>query len=274
MKKIITNSDLKQFKQLFIENISNIVNGKDNIYCSLSGGIDSCLIFFSLMELGVDFKAVTFRTDEYLSKDFTTSKKISSQFEKDFIEVVLPSDPNSLIEVTKDVINVTGKRKKTIVECCYPYVFVSKRLPKNSLLLTGLGADDMYCNQRKVAVELHKHGEEHILKYRQNYSSHPDFTGYNIMKIGRHYNNIEIVDCYQDKSIVDYFRTFEVKALNRKHKLLSVGAFHEWFNLIGGYREHSSFQINSKLDKTFEKLLHSKYNTSGNKSVVGIYNKL
>lgn len=56
--------------------------------------------------------------------------------------------------------------------------------------------------------------------------------------------------------------------------VISVGAFSDYFNKIGGYREHSSFQVNSKLRDDFSGLIKSKYNTTNSKSVVSIYNRL
>lgn len=272
MKTAIHNEDLREFRQLFISEIQKQIIGLDNIYISLSGGIDSSIIMFALLELKAKFKCITFRTEGYVSPDFRSAKKMCEVLGIEFVPLVLKTDLDSLYEGAKSVASVTGKKKKTIIECCYPYLHLSKKIP-NTTLLTGLGADDLYCNQRKVQVELHKFGEDYVKKYRKVYTDDSDFSNFNIIKICK-LTNVNCIDVYNSKEITEFFNKFTVGAINKKHKLLSVGAFSDYFNKIGGYREHSSFQVNSKLRDDFSGLIKSKYNTTNSKSVVSIYNRL
>jgi len=85
---------------------------------------------------------------------------------------------------------------------------------------------------------------------------------------------INFIDAYADKAIEDYFLQFSLDALLTPHKNLVTTAFKDYFDKVGGYRKHSSYQVNSKIRDYHEQLLSSKYNTNNNKEEIGIYNRI
>lgn len=191
MKKIINKQDSLKFRELFLKSIESF-KGTEKLYLSLSGGIDSAIIFFSLIEKKIDFKCFTFRTENYISNDFKSSKRLCELFNIEFIPIILKTDIDSLYKGAEDVVRITSKRKKTIIECCYPYLTVCKVIPQQSTILTGLSADDLYCNQRKLSVMLSESGEESILKYRKSYTDDENFSNFNIIKVGKTKNIVQV----------------------------------------------------------------------------------
>ena len=66
----ITEQHAKEFRSLFINHIkSQTVSGK--IGLAMSGGIDSMSIFFSLIDLKIDFECYTFYQKGYESEFLT-----------------------------------------------------------------------------------------------------------------------------------------------------------------------------------------------------------
>lgn len=68
----------KSYKEEVIDHIKSVVDGRDHVYLLFSGGMDSRFLALILLELGIDFTAVTFSFssmhddyDSIVSKDFS-----------------------------------------------------------------------------------------------------------------------------------------------------------------------------------------------------------
>jgi len=68
----------KSYKEEVIDHIKSVVEGRDHVYLLFSGGMDSRFLALILLELGIDFTAITYayssRYDDYdsiVSKDFS-----------------------------------------------------------------------------------------------------------------------------------------------------------------------------------------------------------
>jgi hypothetical protein len=76
----------KSFKEEVLDHIKKVVAGRDHVYLLFSGGMDSRFLALTLLELGVDFTAITYsfspNYDDYnsfASKDFTKRNKIKHE---------------------------------------------------------------------------------------------------------------------------------------------------------------------------------------------------
>jgi hypothetical protein len=68
----------KSYKEEVKDHIKSVVEGRDHVYLLFSGGMDSRFLALVLLELGVDFTAITYAFssryddyDSYVSKDFS-----------------------------------------------------------------------------------------------------------------------------------------------------------------------------------------------------------
>ncbi len=68
----------KSYKEEVIDHIKSVVEGRDHVYLLFSGGMDSRFLALILLELGIDFTAITFASssmyddyDSIVSKDFS-----------------------------------------------------------------------------------------------------------------------------------------------------------------------------------------------------------
>ena len=81
-------------------------------------------------------------------------------------------------------------------------------------------------------------------------------------------------DVYANKEIEKYFLRFYLKDLLYPHKNLVTGAFADYFEKVNGFRNHSSYQVNSRIRDVHASLLYSEYNTKKHKAIIGLYNEI
>lgn len=273
MRDQLNQDDAKAFRELFINRVDTLTKGHERVALAYSSGIDSSIILFSLRELGKSFTAYTFHVEGRTSGDLLGAKKACSLLGVNHTVVSVPSSVDSIYSDIRRVIPHSEVIKKTVIECLRPWLYLYPAISER-LILNGLGADDLYCSQRKLQVLLHSKGEEAVLPYRKNYSGDLNFSNANIMRMASAYGK-ENTDVYFNEGVETFFRQFTARAINKpKEKALSIFGFRDEFNQLGGYREHSSYQINSGLAESHEQLLRSVYNTRNSKSVIGIYNDI
>lgn len=226
MKNDFTEKDALELRNTIISQIKDFTNNENENVLLLSGGIDSCVVLFSLLELGKPFKVINFNFFEKDGVDRTSVKKLQNQigFKAEYINL------NGIdMDVLKKSISLSkkvfGRIREVKVETMYAMEQVKIRLPKTGVnILTGFGGDDVGGYSRKQQIEIANLGEENevVLKRR---AIKPDqdefravFSGYNYFTP---YTNQEI-----QKKILDY----TTKAWNKRFpKSALVYTFSEYF---------------------------------------------
>lgn len=252
-----------------LDRVTSITAGRP-FELGLSGGTDSTTILFACLELGLRPRCMTFRMDHHVSDDLLSAQALAKKFKLDLEIITVPGDVHSIAADVKRVLPHCHVPKKTIIQCLIPWLYIYPAM-KTDLMLVGIAADDLYCNQRKVQVALRQEGEAAILKWRKLYHDDLNFSCANITRFAGHYGK-ECVDVYGWKPFEEFFLRFKAEALNRPYeKHISVRAFREYFDQGNFYRKRSSYQVNSGLRDRHDVLLQSDYNTRGRKAVIGIY---
>ncbi len=237
---------------------------------ALSGGTDSTTILFACLELGLRPRCLTFRMDHHASDDLLASQALTSRFGLELEVITVPGDVESIARDVRAVLPHCHLPKKTIIQCMIPWLYLYPAM-KTDLMLIGIAADDLYCNQRKVQVALNTQGEQAIAQWRKLYHDDLNFSCANITRFAAQYGK-RCVDVYGFAEMEAFFFKFWAKSLNEPYeKHLSIRAFREWFARGDFYRKRSSYQVNSGLRDRHEVLLASPHNTRGRKSVTGIY---
>jgi hypothetical protein len=274
MKKIIEKEDYQGFRKLLIENTHKNIKS-NSIGLAMSGGIDSASIFFCLLELDIPFECYTFYQDGYESEDLISSIHYCKTFNVPINIIKLPSDVDTIYNDVVDIIPFCGKKiLKTKVETLRPLKYIFESC-KHEILLNGLSGDDYQPYLRKVNIAYTQGGDELVLEsgFRKNFSQDDDGMEALSKKMAKKYG-IDFIDVYENKDIENYFLQFSLSALLTPHKNLVTTSFKDYFDKVGGFRKHSSYQVNSKTRDFHEMLLQSKYNTSNHKAVIGIYNEI
>lgn len=268
---MLEKNDFDGFRNLLVKKIEQI-NGPYEI--SLSGGVDSTIILFASILSGYKPRCITFYMDGYESGDLLSTRKLTKYYGLKHVELAIPSSKDKIVEDIKSVIPHCEVFKKTIIQCMIPWLYIYPSM-ESKTILTGLSADDLYCNQRKVAVQLAQQGEDSILEYRKSYSNDLNFSNANIIRFGENYNKT-CIDIYNDSDIENYFLKYPAKWLNKpKQKMLSLGAFQDFFDSGSFYRRRDSYQVNSKLRDIHDKvLLNSEWNINKNKVILPVYKNI
>jgi asparagine synthetase B (glutamine-hydrolysing) len=274
MRKI-EPQNYREFHELFVKSVAaNLIPNKE-VGLAMSGGIDSMSVFFALLELNHPFECYTFYQDGIESDDYLSSVKYCKQFNIPLNVIKLPSDVDSVYNDVKEVIPYCGlKLKKTKVETLRPLMYLFKE-SKHDTILNGSSGDDYQPYKRAVNVLYQKGGDELVLLYgyRRNTNFHADAYDELSQSMARTFN-IEFVNCYSDPNIESYFLQFSLADLLKPHKHLVTSAFQNEFDSVGGFRKHSSYQVNAKITNVHDELLRSRYNKSGHKGIIGLYNEM
>ncbi len=270
MLKRFTQEHAAQFRALMLRRIEETDPGR-TAELALSGGVDSTTVLFAMLESGRRPRCITFHVEGHTSADLLASRALAKRFGLELAEVTLPRDVERIAADVRALLPHCHVVKKTVVQCLHPWLYIVPAM-QSDLILNGLGADDLYCNQRKVQVALRQpDGEQAILQYRHVYSLDLNFSGGNIERYVRRMGK-RTVDVYNDKAVEDFFLQFEAKALHKPfEKALSVQAFRDYYDMGRFFRPRSAYQINSGLRERHEQLLRSPYNRKGAKEVVVVY---
>lgn len=274
MRHSITDSDIGAFRNLCLKRIEQIDPNR-NAALALSGGTDSVTILFSMLAMGRKPRCYTFHVDGIVSTDLLSSRNLCKHFGLELVELTLPSDPDAIAGDVRQYINHCHTIKKTVVQCMHPWLYIYPAMAErgDTLILNGLGGDDLYCNQRKVNVAQQQFGEAAIIPWRKVWSDDIKFSAANIILWGDTEFGITNTDFYKFPEMEEWFLQFPIRSLHRPvEKYPSAAAFKEMYAKGNFYRKHDSYQINSGLKKTHEKLLDTPYNLKGAKDMITIYN--
>lgn len=273
-KSRFSSADAKEFREICKRRIMEIDRNGDAAL-ALSGGTDSITVLFAMLDLGIKPRCYTFYMDGIISQDLMSSRKLAEDFGLELVEVSVPSDVDSIYNDVREIIPYCEKPKKTIIQCMIPWKYIYAKLQEDTII-TGIGGDDLYGTQRKIQVELHRSGDEGVMKWRKCYSDDLDFSAGNIARYAKNFNKNNI-DFYNTKDIFDYVNQFSLHAINKPcMKAMSIMAFKDYYDKGAYYRDQTdhSYQINSRLRDLHDMLLESKYNTNGSKAIIGIYNSI
>ena len=274
LKMHFSQTDAKMFRDICIKRIMEIdPNGTAAL--ALSGGTDSITVLFSMLELGRKPTCYTFHMAGINSVDYIASKKICKDFGLKHVEVVVPSDLETMYHDIERVIPYCEHVKKTIIQCMVPWLYIYPEMQEKTII-TGIGGDDLFCTQRKLKIQFANEGDLAIMSMRHCYTDDLRFSGANIQRFASAYGK-RFIDFYNTEDIFGFMRGFSLGAINKPvDKYASIKAFSDYYKRGSYYRDQTdhSYQINSKLRECHELLLKSKYNTGCHKAIIGLYNDI
>lgn len=155
----------------------------ERIAVSMSGGIDSSSVIIAALDEGKDVTVFSFTFEDFESTDFKAAKKIARKYDLPFVDVLLPSCPDKIYKTIKSIIGNCKIKKKTAVECVFPFVFLIDKISQFDFkcLLTGHAADGHFGVSKKAMM----HFREPLSKFdefRQDYFSNPNSSQVRTLK--------------------------------------------------------------------------------------------
>ncbi len=264
--------NIKTLKDIFIHNINCITEEHDSVAIALSSGIDSTAVMFALLELKKNVRAYTFHVEGVESQDLIHARRNANTFGVELVECVIPKqiDTNNVFRL----IRCYNLKKKTDIECVYPFLYVFPKV-KEVLMLTGGAADGHFCLSKKGMIHF-RHTLEKMNEFRDNLFSNPDYSQrFTLDKIGREEGLVSVQAPFGCESVRDFFRDKTWEDINRpKQKQTLTDMFPEQFAKIKRFN-HTNLQCgDSMIREVFEPMLDCKINKKNRARMVDLYRDL
>lgn len=269
---MIQDADVQSFKELLLKKVKKEAEKHPDFAILFSGGVDSCMVLFACLELGLKPKCYTFGLEGVLSKDVETSRAICERFGVELEVVTIPNDVEQLEADVRFLIRRFGKLKKTSVQCLHPYLYIMPKVKEKAVFL-GLGGDNLFVVGRRAKL-CRDDKEKYDEIRREMLASITDELSRQLVEEDYH---ISFIDIFNDADIFNFALKFDWREMNTpKEKYIAYASFKDYFDASEQFfRKHSAYQINSGLREHHDLLLQQPHlNRKGHKAVIGIYNQI
>jgi len=239
-------------KDSFLYELQQIVIGENKVGIALSSGIDSNLVMIGLKKLNIETKAYCMHVEGIDSTDFINAKRNADIFGVEFKEIIIPRILD--INIVNDLIATYQCKKKTDIECLYPFYFLVK-LFTEKLLLTGYGSDRHFLLSKHAVLNYKDRPQE----FRDKYYALPRQNMHHILnEIMQNINSTRTDSPYSKQSIKDYFKDKSWEECNKPFEKHVLWTMFEECNLIKRVK-HINMQCgDSGIREIFLPLLQNK----------------
>ena len=271
MTDLIPPEEISKLRAMLIDQVEK-ADPDGTAEVALSGGTDSATVLFAALASGRRPRCMTFHVEGNVSEDLQAARRITSHFGLELSEITIPWNEEQLVKDIRYLVSKAHVIKKTVIQCMHPWLYIYPAM-RSGTILSGLGADDYYCSDKRAAIHLHKGGEARLLEYgyRVSDSKNLNYSDGNSIAFAATFGK-QNIDIYGRQDIEDWFKQWKIKQLHAPvQKYPSLKAFEEYFTQGAFRRLQSPYQINSGLRDYHETLLTSKYNTRGLQDMIGIY---
>lgn len=271
----------KEYRQLLVEAVRKNIEavGTKDVALLLSGGTDSTLVLFALLELGIKPKCYTFAVEGYASGDLVMAQKLTGYFGLQHELIILKPSVDQLEADVRYLIGHLNMFRKTVIQCMHPIKYVVEKAVENgeTVMFNGLNADSLYGTSRKICIE-GRDTVENFVRMRKEEAYDPTLSDH-IIKRYIEENGIKSIDPYREPEIESFFfdNGWSWFDMNKpKEKAIAYEAFKDYYEKpsFKVYRRSSSYQIESKLREYHDLLLDTKLNTGDWKIVTPIYRRI
>jgi asparagine synthetase B (glutamine-hydrolysing) len=139
--------------------------------------MDSSALVLSAIDAGKQPIIFSFTLEDRESSDFKGAKRLAQHFGLEFIPVLLPIDTETICNDVVLLIRTHGARRKTAIECLWPYLYILRSLQARNLktLATGNSADGHFALSKKAVVryEVRKSKTQFQL-FRHDFYANPE----------------------------------------------------------------------------------------------------
>ena len=244
------------------------------ICVATSGGIDSSSVVMSALDVGKKVSIYSFSFWNKFSSDFRAAQKLSDEFDLRFVPVFLPTERDKIVETVKHLIKKVGCKKKTAIECLFPFYFLVKqmKLLQDETLVTGVAADGHFGLSKKAMIHYSK-DDQKFKKFRQDYFSNLESAGTKrLIKLCQQ-NKIQLCNPYFEPSVFSLWIDKNWEELNKPRQKEAIRMHYPELDCLK-IKPHTNLQLgDSKIAETVGNAVISKYKPNS-KSPIGIYNRI
>ena len=192
---------------------------------STSGGIDSSSLVASALDEGKSITVFSFTFEDFESTDFSAAKKLAKKYNLPFVDVLLPTCQHNIYATIKSIISECRVKKKTAVECIFPFVFLTDKMLQlgHDCLLSGNAADGHFGLSKKAMIHF-KEPLQKFNQFRQEYFSNKDSAQVKTLKTYCSKNGINLCTPYFEPKIFSLFIGRSWDELNKPRQKEAIRA--------------------------------------------------
>ena len=268
MSGVVKPSNIRTVLQEIIKPLPN------KICVATSGGIDSSSVVMSALDVGKKVSIYSFSFWNKFSSDFRAAQKLSDEFDLRFVPVFLPTERDKIVETVKHLIKKVGCKKKTAIECLFPFYFLVKqmKLLQDETLVTGVAADGHFGLSKKAMIHYSK-DDQKFKKFRQDYFSNLESAGTKKLIKLCELNKIQLCNPYFEPSVFSLWIDKNWEELNKPRQKEVIRMHYPELDCLK-IKPHTNLQLgDSKIAETVGNAVISKYKPNS-KSPIGIYNRI
>lgn len=226
----------------------------DDVAVLMSGGIDSMTCAFSAMRLGKIVHTYTMKVNGVDTDDSKTAKLAADIYGWDHHEIDVPV--NNLKDDFLRLMRYYDCKKKTHVECTFPFLYVYPKI-KEKHVLSGVAADGWYGVSKKANMH-YKHTKELFDKFRNEYFGAPNPAGIRQQEQLAEEIEANLVAPYVRKSVSDYMMLHDWDFFNKPFQKAPIVNDYPEFMQMPKRRRHANLQLVAGIPEHFETLLEDK----------------
>ena len=282
---------VSDFKDLLFESITKL---PDDFSLSFSGGIESSMLLFSMLQLKkLPKELVTFKIKGVDSRDFYFTEKIAKHYQIPLKVAVI--DPvisqKELKNEIKEILRVTRLVRNIDTQCCYAF---SKMIPliSTDVLVTGFYEDILYESNKKLSIKwgdwkkgviTRKEFDDYYNQSRRykflDQNNNGKEHNYSVIRRFLDHHKIELQCPIKTTPIFNLFQTLTFEQTNRnpftqkmkKKWFITKVLFKKEFDLFQNSNNSNNMQIESGMKEMHREILLA--NTTF-KDTVAIYNQI
>lgn len=259
----------QEYRKLFVEALERRLahhKMKPPIALCLSGGVDSTIVLFALLELGYepkDILCVTFTLGEGDNPDSRCAEKICEHFKVPLLKTGCIQDDDVLLKDVYYLVDTLETYKPTSIQFVQPFIYISTGLNALGInqALIGYRADAMYGSSKEATFIHYREGEEAFRQHRRDSSELESKTNlWEVNLIGDDFG-VFYVDAYHDEQLRGFVLALDKNQIWKgRIKILPYKAFIDYYGQGAFLREPCPMQIGTGIRAWHETLLSSKYN--------------
>lgn len=239
-----------------------------------SGGVDSSALVATARALRCDVTIASFTLADRESRDFIAARRLATSWNIPFLRVTLPVDANAIADDVVTIIRRYGARKKTQVECLWPFLYVLDAMKSSghTVLVTGSAADGHFGLSKRAIIH-YRTPKERFQLFRAQYFSNPDAAQVQTLARVAESLGIRVVAPYMSPAVFELFADATHDELNNPRQKEPLRAA---FPELDSFRldKHTNLQLgDSGIAELVGETARLRFAPSA-KSAVSAYNRI
>ena len=226
---------------------------ENHVAVLLSAGTDSITCALAAHRLGKKVTGYSMFVNGQQTSDSLGAKDVADHFGWGFFPIDVPV--NNLVEDFKTLVFEYGCKKKTQVECTYPFLYVYPQIQEKEVL-SGVAADGWYGVSKRANIHF-KHTKELFDGFRNNYFGAANPAGVLQQRQLATEHGMKLIAPYLEPEVAAWMMQHDWDFFNKPFQKAPIHDAFPEFKDIKRHR-HENLQLIAGIPEYFEKLLDNR----------------